>query len=193
MEEDKDAHDWSRSEAEEEAKEKKGLTETELNHIYSMWETVFRNGDRAALFNVISVCFVCKIPVPGWAANEFIKGWDRYTNAVPDNPDKPGVSTLGGAFGIVRKPGFTPAAVRRRRTLMLEACCRVRARHKEGEPITLELFQSVAVEINKNREAVRTRYRSVYNVKLPDVEARPISGSMVRDFYYKELKPRRLR
>lgn len=190
MEEDKDAHDWSRSEAEE---EDTALTETELNHIYSMFETDFRNGDRAAFFNAISACFVCKIPVPGWAANEFIKGWDRYTNVVPDNPDKPGVSTLGGAFGIVRKPGFTPAAERRRRTLMLGACWKVVARHEEGEPMTLKLFQSVADEINKNREAVRTRYRSVYNVKLPDKEARPISGSMVSDFYYGKFKPRRLR
>lgn len=109
----------------------------------------YEAGRKEALFDAIWWAAAMGTPIPEWARAPFSQGWQGYQAVVPDDPDDPSVSTLGGAFGITRPKGFNASAARFWGLHASLVWNLVTQRAEKGESVGPALFRAVAQEISE--------------------------------------------
>ena len=105
----------------------------------------FRAGEAEALLDALELCAAYRVPLPEWAANEFLErfyAWAEFRTA-----------TLDEAFGVARPKGTQLKARRLREALRFYVLREVRRLRNEGMPMSDEIFETVAaaVGISKKR------------------------------------------
>ena len=149
-------------------------------------ERQYEEGHQESLFVAIALCARFDYKMPEWVRNGFLSGWGRYRAAVPGPTDKPGQSTLGGAFGIVRSANFKPSATRRRvYASLIWQFVQNEKRRDPSKPIDERLFERAAKQLPKDGGA--EWYKIVHDVDLPPKERKRISGKTAERMYYEFL------
>lgn len=141
----------------------------------------YEAGNPECLFYAVNMCLRTNYLAPQWARDAFRDGWGRYTGAIPGLKDKPGQSTLGGAFGIVRPNNFKPYAARRRKYASL-IWQFVEKEKKAGAPVDEYLFERAAELVPSDGDVRFTKI--VYDVDLPDSERKGIKATTAKNMYY---------
>ena len=96
----------------------------------------FLAGESVALLDVIEICATFRVPLPRWAADEFVKrflSWADFS-----------VPTLDEAFGVKRPKGMHLKARRHRELLRYGILREVDRLRKQGTPLDDGLFEEVA-------------------------------------------------
>jgi hypothetical protein len=99
----------------------------------------YEAGDKGALLSAIQLCFSDCRPVPIWAMSDFCNAIGGISSLMFTSWDE--------VFGRPLKKGAQPAAIQRRRRLATPIMFAVRERRDAGEPISMEMFEAVAKEI----------------------------------------------
>jgi len=161
------------------------LIEETFRTTMSLLQASYEGGQNEAIFQAISICAGMDKKMPHWLAAAFCEGWARYRGAISGPGDKPGKSTLGGAFGVVRPNNFKPHSARRwvYASLIWQFVERER---KAGVPVDEYLFERAA-ELAP-RDGGAGFYEAAYGFDLPESERRPIKASTAKNMYYDFIK-----
>lgn len=95
----------------------------------------FSKGDRGALFSAIRVASVHGLPLPAWAAEAFVRGYNQVLNCRIDSWDE--------AFGKPFRKGAHLSALRKKRESRMAVLLAVQEAIENDETICSELFERV--------------------------------------------------
>ena len=95
----------------------------------------FLAGEPVALLDAIEICATFRVPLPQWAADEFVKRFLAWTDF--------SVPTLDEAFEVTRK-GTHLSASRRRALLSYRILDEIARRRKLKQPVDEGMFEAVA-------------------------------------------------
>jgi hypothetical protein len=110
----------------------------------------FRAGEAEALLDALELCAAYRVPLPEWAANEFLNrfyAWAEFRTA-----------TLDEAFGVARPKGTHLKARRLREALRFDILQEVSRLRSEKMPLSDEIFEKVARLVGTSYKRTRKIY-----------------------------------
>lgn len=127
------------------------LAEERHSGLMHLHQEAFDGGDDYALLLAVTQCARAGKPMPEWVAKNFIRCFDNFHNFRS--------RTLDDAFSVKRPKGTNIPALKKRREKGAWIIAEVKSRHCRGEPIDMEMFESIGRKF-------------------------AVSGSTARDYYY---------
>ena len=141
--------------------------ETRYTRILADLKAKYDDGETSALLEAVSFCLTCGVAAPEWVISRFGQAWEvRWAYGLS--------RTLGEAFDIERPKNWHKRRAQKDRMIFIMWRKVVHHHRDNGVPISRDLFELVADELNEELAATR-------DDALADLH---FNGTDVQEAYY---------